>query len=309
MEIIDRYRGCLGGLAIGDALGTTLEFTRNPEPIDDLVGGGPFRLAPGEWTDDTSMALSLAASLVARRGFDATDQCERYVRWWRDGEMSVTGRCFDIGVTTARALGAFEHTLDPMSGPSGEHDAGNGSLMRLAPVPMAFAHDPEAAIRWAGESSRTTHGATEAVDACRYYAGLVVGALRGEARETLLSPAWSPVDGRWKEGALAPRVRAIAEGSFKHKARSQILSGGYVIESLEAALWGFHHAQDFRGGALAVVNLGHDADTCGAIYGMLAGAWFGWSGIPQGWRDKLAWRDTILGLADQLLALSTRAEA
>ena len=134
----ERYRGCLLGLAVGDALGTTLEFCRPGSftPITDMVGGGPFRLKPGQWTDDTSMALCLASSLTERGGFDARDQMERYVRWWREGYWSSTGRCFDIGNTTSAALSRFQKTGDPFAGSTDPHAAGNGSLMRLAPVPL-----------------------------------------------------------------------------------------------------------------------------------------------------------------------------
>jgi len=296
----DRFAGCLLGLAVGDALGTTLELTHQPVPIDDMVGGGPFHLLPGQWTDDTSMALCLAASLVEQGRFEAGDQMRRYLRWRDDGYMSVTGRCFGIGSTVGQALAKFARTNDPIAGSTAKHAAGNGSLMRLAPVPMAFADDPYAAIHWAGESSKTTHGAREAVDSCRYYAGLLVGALAGVDRETLLKSAWSPVAHLHEREPLAPKVLAIAQGSFKGKTRDQIASGGYVIESLEAALWALNLATDFRDGCLAVVNLGHDADTCGAIYGMLAGACFGRSGIPASWLAKLAWRDVLADYAARL---------
>ena len=105
MELRDRYRGALLGLAVGDALGTTLEFKRPGSfaPITDMVGGGPFGLKPGQWTDDTSMALCLAESLVECRGFDPVDQLRRYCRWYREGHLSSTGRCFDIGNTTRAA--------------------------------------------------------------------------------------------------------------------------------------------------------------------------------------------------------------
>src|SRR5437773_1164620 len=115
MERTERYRGSLLGLAVGDALGTTLEFKRPGtfEPIDDMVGGGPFGLQAGEWTDDTSMALCLAESLIECRGFDPNDQMKRYVRWWREGHLSSNGICFDIGNTVRRALVAFERSGKP----------------------------------------------------------------------------------------------------------------------------------------------------------------------------------------------------
>src|SRR5690348_11419095 len=105
LTLIDRYRGALVGLAVGDAVGTTLEFATPGtfEPITDMVGGGPFELLPGQWTDDTSMALCLAESLLHCGGHDPRDQMQRYVRWWREGHLSSTGRCFDIGRTVASA--------------------------------------------------------------------------------------------------------------------------------------------------------------------------------------------------------------
>ena len=205
----DRFRGCILGLAAGDALGTTLEF-KSPgtfEPIDDMIGGGPFGLRAGQWTDDTSMALCLATSLIECDGFDAMDQMRRYVRWRDEGYLSSTGYCFDIGNTVSGALDRFRRTGDPYSGSSAPYSAGNGSLMRLAPVPMYFAGDAEEAIDRSADSSRTTHQAAEAVDACRYFAGLLVGALHGEDKRTLLSAGYCPIRGLWDRVPLVDRIR------------------------------------------------------------------------------------------------------
>ena len=330
----DRYRGCLLGLAAGDALGTTLEF-RPPctfTLVHDIVGGGPFLLEPGQWTDDTSMALCLAASLVETAGFDPVDQMDRYVRWWREGYMSSTGDCFDIGTATVHALCLYENTREPYAGSDDPSTAGNGSLMRLAPIPMYFAKDPNEAIVKAAQSSRTTHGAREAMDACRYFAGLLVGALAGAGKETLLSPDYSSLDGQWDVDPLTGTIAEIAQGSFKRRnppgcfyletlpsltshLSEEALSAlnteqtdqdgpirgkGHVVRSLEAALWAFHRSANFRDGALLAVNLGDDADTTGAIYGQIAGAFYGVQGIPQEWMAKLTMRETITSLADGL---------
>lgn len=298
----ERFRGCLLGLAAGDALGTTLEFEEpgSFERLDDMVGGGPFELQPGQWTDDTSMALCLATSLVERDGFDPKDQMERYVHWWQQGYLSSKGRCFDIGTTVRTALTKFIEDGEPYAGSTDPQTAGNGSLMRLAPVPMYFAGDAAKAIDRAGDSSRTTHGAREAVDACRYYAGLLVGALRGVDRDTLLSPTYCPVEGLWEREPLAAKVTDIAEGSFKQRQPPEIRGGFYVIETIEAALWAFHHSENFREGALLAANLGRDADTTAAIYGQLAGAHFGVDGIPVAWREKLTMLEEMTSLADRL---------
>ena len=299
-----RLRGCLLGLAVGDALGTTVEFQRPGTftPVSDMVGGGPFGLKPGQWTDDTSMALCLAESLVTCKGFDPADQMRRYVRWWRQGHLSSTGTCFDIGNTVSDALAHFERTGEPLSGSTDPHSAGNGSLMRLAPVPMYFAHDPARAIELAAASSRTTHGAPAAVDACRYFAALLVGALRGASKDELLASRYTPVPGYWNDHPLVSKIDAIAAGSFKTRNPPDILGTGYVVQSLEAALWAFHRGSTFREGCLLAVNLGDDADTTAAIYGQIAGAHYGLSGIPKDWVETLAKRQTIEALLAKLVA-------
>ena len=212
MDRLSRYVGCLVGLAIGDALGTTLEFSKPGSfaPIDDLVGGGPFRLLPGQWTDDTSMALCLAESLIEKRGFDPVDQLTRYTRWFREGYLSSTGRCFDIGRTVRTALERFEETHEPYCGATDAFSAGNGSIMRLAPVPLFFANTPRKAIELAGASSKTTHGATEAVDACRYLAALIIAAIDGVDKEALLSDHFEPVSSLWNSAPLTAAIDTVA---------------------------------------------------------------------------------------------------
>ena len=306
MTTLDRYRGALLGLATGDALGTTLEFLNPGEfsPLTDMVGGGPFDLKPGEWTDDTSLALCLAESLVTQREFDPIHQLETYIRWYRNGHLSVKGRCFDIGITTAGALRRFEAQRQQYPGSTDSGSAGNGSLMRLAPAPLAFANNPAVAIYMAGQSSRTTHGAVECVDSCRYFAGLLLAALAGCSKSVVLSNDYEPAVKCWLEVPLSPKVEAIAAGSFKVKEPPEIRGSGYVIHTLEAALWAFHRTDNFRDGALAVVNLGEDADTTGAVYGQIAGAFYGAEGIPAEWREKLAMRELIEQRAGELLGLA-----
>lgn len=289
----DRFRGALLGLAVGDAVGTTLEFKApgSFQPIDDMVGGGPFDLSPGQWTDDTSMALCLAASLVEKRGFDPRDQMERYLRWWKEGYLSVTGHCFDIGTTVRSALLRFLSTGEPYSGSTDPNTAGNGSIMRLAPVPLFYSANARLAIEQAANSSRTTHGAATAVDGCRFLAALIVGALDGATKAELLSLDYCPL-------SLHPEIARVAAGSFKQEAPPR--GTGFVVDSLEAALWAFHHTADFREGCLKAANLGQDADTTAAVYGQLAGAFYGEAGIPVEWRERLAKSDLIVSLADQL---------
>ena len=300
---IDRYRGCLLGLAVGDALGAPLEF-REPgtfTPLTEMKGGGPFALELGQWTDDTSMALCLAESLIECNGFNEGDQVSRFIRWYREGHLSSTGRCFDVGNTVREALERYERTGEPFAGPTEPDRAGNGSIMRLAPVPLAFADTPCKGIHLSGKSSRTTHGAPAAIDACRLLGQMIISAVNGAEREDLVSGgSYRAPEGWTLEPPLVPEVRAVADGSFRRLAPPEIRGTGYSVKSLEAALWAFYNSSSFAEGALLAVNLGNDADTTGAVYGQIAGAFYGESGIPEKWKETIASHDLILEYADGL---------
>jgi ADP-ribosyl-[dinitrogen reductase] hydrolase len=310
-EIVDRFYGSLIGLAVGDAMGAPLEF-KSPgsfEPVNDMIGDGPHHLKPGEWTDDTSMALCLAESLIETGKFDPVDQLSRYLRWYRDGYLSVNDKCFDIGNTTREALMIFEETGEHYPGPENEYSAGNGSLMRLSPVPLFYMSNPKDAIEMSGKSSRTTHNHPLAVDACRYMGGLIQGALIGTSKEELLSERYSPVQGYWNKNTMAPEIEKVACGSFKRKEPPEIRGRGYVVKSLEAALWAFYKSNSFEEGCLLAINLGEDADTTGAIYGQLAGAYYGFSNIPYKWGKKLAKTDMIEIIIEKLLKSSNQVRS
>ena len=304
--MINRFLGCLLGLASGDAVGTAVEFSPRGTfaPVTDMTGGGPFGLQAGEWTDDTSMALCLAESLLERKGFDAHDQMERYCRWRREGYLSSTGVCFDIGSTVATALRKYEMTGEPFSGSMDPHTAGNGSLMRLAPIPMYYCEDLDQVAHFSEESSRTTHGAQEAVDGCRLFGVMVALALRGESKEGLLVRGHE-IAQRGRQ--FAPRIEQIATSGYKGKEADEIRGSGYVVESLEAALWCFHGTESFQDAILRAVNLGDDADTTAAVCGQIAGAYYGVGAIPATWLAKLAKKDQIERLADGLYLGSMRS--
>ena len=296
MDAEDRFRGCLLGLAVGDAVGATVEFKpRNAfPPLTDMVGGGVFALAPGQWTDDTSMALCLATSLIACNGFDAADQMRRYWAWYQDGYLSSTGRCFDIGNATRQALHRYHQTGDPFSGSTDPHSAGNGSIMRLAPVPMFYFADREQLLHYAGESSRTTHAAAECIDGCRLLAEVLHRALAGQSKEAILF-AGDPAL------VAAPSIREIARGGYQAKTEAEIQGTGYVVKSLEAALWCFLGTDSFAAAVLRAANLGDDADTTAAICGQVAGAYYGASAIPPHWLNQLTLRAQITTIAESLM--------
>ena len=295
MDLIDRYRGCLLGLAAGDAVGTTVEFRPRGTftPVTDMTGGGPFNLHPGEWTDDTSMALCMAYSLVSTPGFDARDQMERYWRWYQDGYMSSTGRCFDIGNATGEALHRYKETGDPFAGSTDPKTSGNGGIMRLAPVVLFYHPDREAVLHFAAESSRVTHASTECLEAARLLADVILRALREASKEDVLeASATKAIESR--------AIQSIARGDYQRKSEREIHGTGYVVRSLEAALWSFWQTDSYEGAILKAANLGDDADTTAAICGQVAGAFYGEEGIPAHWLQRLAMRDEIRNLADAL---------
>jgi ADP-ribosyl-[dinitrogen reductase] hydrolase len=282
----DRALGALIGLAVGDAVGTTLEFKSKPrEPlIDDLVGGGPFRLKRGQWTDDTAMALALADSLLADPTLDPGDLMSRFVDWHENGTYSCTGVCFDIGNTTRAALSHYKRTGEVLAGSTDPDSAANGALMRLSPVAVRHWSDRPTLRRVAGTQTRTTHGAAEAVEASLIFAELLADAIEGMPLPTILgTPAADRIKGGWR-------------GLHRNAVRGS----GYVVHSLQAAVWAVSRTASFRSAILLAANLGEDADTTAAIAGQLAGAVYGCSGIPAEWLAHLAWRDRIEGVATKL---------
>lgn len=322
-DSLDKAKGALVGLAVGDALGTTLEFTARKDGdmdyregrkvfpdhwLQDIEGGGPFNMPVGGWTDDTSMALCLAQSFIGRDGkVDHTDVMDRYLDWRTNGYMSHNGRCFDIGGTTSGALSRFRNDpLNHFAGSDNPMSAGNGSIMRLAPVPIRFHSDPLEAASQSGQSSKTTHGAQECVDSARYMGWLLATFIGKNDWEVgdLFGLECPFAD------SLAKKVKDIAGLGSRicQIGRNNISSSGYVIDSLKAAMWAFHRTSNFRDGAILVVNLGGDADTTGAIYGQIAGAYYGLEGIPAGWVKKTLWSDEIEYMAAKVFSFGEQTD-
>ncbi|QOI71830.1 putative ADP-ribosylglycohydrolase [Erwinia phage pEa_SNUABM_47] len=300
---LDRSIGALVGLAVGDALGTTLEFHQRDtyELLTDIVGGGPFQLNAGEWTDDTSMALCLGHSLLARYGFDAKDQLTRYCNWMNYGYMSSTGKCFDIGTTTKIALRDF---LQHGTLINNHHflDSGNGSLMRLAPITIfyntkeMYSEDFVELLKYSELSSSTTHAHQIPVQSCVAFSIMLNRAIHGYDKVDIID-----IDEPEKFGIFDENVKStISLGNILSKTRNTIKSTGYVIDSLEAALWCFITTDSFKEAVLLAANLGDDADTVAAITGQIAGAYYGINEIPTEWVNIITDSKEIITLAENL---------
>lgn len=301
----DKARGALLGLAVGDALGCTSEFMVPGEFMEfsDMDGGGVFSLKPGMWSDDTSLTLCLADSLLEKRVFDPRDQLDRYVRWLREGYRSSTGRAFDIGGITRQALTRYLATDMEYPGLVGEFEAGNGSIMRLAPVPLYFHNSStNELLSYCALSSRTTHAEPVCEEACQFMGLWIRDAIKqkgflglGEAR--LYIEAIEQFNGRRMQSDL----REVLKGERREESR-MIISSGYVVHTMDVALWALESTSSFEEGLVKVVNLGGDADTAGAVFGQLAGSLYGVDAIPTRWKNKVHLREEIEALASQLIA-------
>jgi ADP-ribosyl-[dinitrogen reductase] hydrolase len=298
--IVDRALGSLVGLAVGDALGTTFEAgsRRDPAIRLEMVGDGPHHLQPGQWTDDTAMALCLAESLIATGGrVKHRDLMETFGQWMTEGRNSCTGTAFDIGWTTRGSISEYLETDQPITGPTGRDGAGNGGIMRLAPAVLANLNQVDLAARAAVEQSRTTHGAPQCLEAADLMARIVHGLINADDPHQLPEKQ-SGV--RYAEREVAD----IAYGRYRDKPREAIRTTGYVIHTLEASLWSFSRHGSFENVLTEAINLGGDTDTTGAVAGQIAGAAYGLSAIPERWLTDLAWRDEIIARGRALIEVS-----
>ena len=298
--MLDRYKGSIFGLAIGDALGATVEFSTRKEDAPDVEmnGGGVFNLKPGEWTDDTSMALCMAQSIIEKDKFDIGDVATKFVAWMDNGYMSSNGKCFDIGNTTYSALSYFRF----YRAISGLNSPANGSLMRLCPIPLAFRENPRL-YQIAEESSIITHNNVLAIDACKYYSNLILKCFTRSNKTDILS-----YDRLFSKNITSPEFEYIIKRSFIGLEEKEFWNPtGYVIDTINAALWAFANSETFEDGLLKAVKLCGDADTVGAIYGQLAGTYYGFNKIPSNWINVIAKKELLETISIQLYEFSKRS--
>lgn len=312
-KIKNRFIGCLVGLAVGDAYGTTYEFksrTKMPSAEslpNEITGGGPFDMKPGEWTDDTSMALCLAESLT-EKGWAPHDQMYRYTKWWQEGYNSVKGECFDIGGATSSALRFYNETNGEFI--KNGQAAGNGTLMRLAPIPMFFycKDDCIYTLKRCADQSSMTHPSSQSIQCSMLMGAMINKILSGERDkmkilnfDTLLDDESKKMyEEMYKFYNCIPngRIEELKNVLYKDTPESLMSGDGYCVDTFEAALWAFVNTDSYVEGLKKVVALGDDTDTTGAVYGQIAGAYYGINGIP--WVEKVAWIDKIKQLAEDL---------
>lgn len=277
----DRVAGAFVGLAIGDALGAPVEFADRGtfEPVTSYRSGGRFNLPAGAWTDDTAMALCLAQSMIEKRTLDSGDLLNRFCDWAENGTNTSTGISVGIGQNTLRVLGDFRRNGYLEALPFGAKNDGNGSLMRLAPVSCFAKDDIEEAVALAGLQSRATHASRHAEECCQILAELLCHLIN----ETSLPSAISQTHKR----QVNSKISEMMHRNIVDESEDDIRSGGYVIDTLHAALWSNLTTDSFEGAVLRASNLGDDADTTAAVAGQIAGAMYGYSNIPKDLKDGL----------------------
>jgi ADP-ribosyl-[dinitrogen reductase] hydrolase len=302
----DRIRAGLWGVIIGDSLGVPVEFTdradRDADPVIGMRAFGSHNQPAGTWSDDSSLTLATADGLAA--GDDDRGIMGRFVRWLDTGAYTAHGNVFDIGNTTRRAIQNFSvmRVQPERCGGVHERDNGNGSLMRILPIAL-FAHgqsDANIAAR-AAQASCWTHAHPISQACCAWYAIAAAHLVRGEDWTAACAAATTVVRSM-TSGATATAMARILEGRLGEAPRSAIASSGYVVHSLEAAIWCLSRHVDYAGAVLAAVNLGHDTDTTAAITGGLAGVRVGMSGIPAEWLSAIQARDRVAGIIERFTA-------
>ncbi len=310
----DKVLGAIFGVAVGDALGVPAEFSERDalkeEPVEGMEGYGAHNQPPGTWSDDTSLTLCLVDSLC--NGYNLDDIATKFLMWYNEGLWTPHGEAFDIGDTTLYALENLSIGIAPrVSGGTDEYDNGNGSLMRIAPLIFYTYHmDLEERFKIVHEVSSITHAHPRALIACDYYVQYGIDLLNGKSKEDAYFHTNGIITEFFKEmpnfKQELKHYHKILEGKVWELPEHDILSHGYVVYTLEGALWSFINANNFKEAVLKAVNLGHDADTFGAVTGGLAGLYYGYESIPENWLNALAKKEEIENLLEKFYRFLTK---
>ena len=301
---MSREKGMLLGLAVGDALGANLEFTifHHSEITDDKVENMSDGMWPkGAWTDDTSMSLCLGNSLIEKGGYDSYDVMEKYIAWLYDGYCSYDNqKAGDVGIATSQAINQYRIYKIVGKDEKRGRRAGNGVLMRLAPVVLAIKTEAvENVARLARISARETHFCLEAEVTTEMFAIMLKTALSATEKSEVISAVEEYRPETARETYIDILSRVLPAEDLEYQSSLEDL-GGYSVDALKIAVWGFMNFDSFEEGLKAVIKLAGDTDTNGAIYGQLAGAFYGVEAIPKRWLDDLIRADEIAELAEKL---------
>lgn len=305
-DLLVKVKSVMIGHAVGDALGVPVEFCSREEldesPVTDMTGFGSYPVPAGAWSDDTSMTLAALDSL-SKGAVDYDDIMENFVRWCSEDAYTPTGEMFDIGRT---CLTAIRHYLATDGKPalecglSDEHSNGNGSLMRIHPfVLYAYAKNLPF-VEWLElikNGSSITHSHDRSKLGCLIYAFVLYHLLADQSRGAIEN-ALARAECHLRDCAEFSYYHRIFSSNFANLTREEIKSTGYVVDTLEAALWCLLTTKDYKSCVLKAVNLGDDTDTVAAVAGGLAGILYGYDSIPLEWRNTLIKREYIEAMCE-----------
>jgi ADP-ribosyl-[dinitrogen reductase] hydrolase len=302
--LMDKIYGCFFGGITGDALGAPVEFKSRDsfKKVTDMnLYNYNFDLPIGSWTDDTSMTLCLAHSLIKYLNVNKYDNLQRYKNWLNNGYMSVNGVCFDIGTTTICSINDFEINKNTIAIPNFKM-SGNGALMRLSPVVLFYVNNSvELCMEKCVESAITTHSSDICKDTARLLGCILHCILNNTLKENLVTKWQSIID----KNTICNELLSIYNGDFLQKTRLDIFSTGYAIHSLEASLFSFFKHDNYKDSVLFSVNLGNDTDTIACITGKICGAYYGIHDIPVEWLNKLAKKELLWNTINNLYSMSS----
>lgn len=347
--ITDQIFGCLVGFTTGDALGSALEFSDRDtlNLITEMEKNYLYDYPSGSWTEKTSELLCMLVSLNEKKGFSYDDFLKKFHDFISTGYHSPNDKIFEVNYfikTTGMKIGKFlkyRKTMPLIINPYDHHQTDSQPLLRIAPIVLKYYTHPTICLQHVKVATQLTHIAPVCVDACRFLASLMIGALIGVNKTTLLSDTFNLMDittygnmqyDRLDEDyvqhcsdtevtvvsvenpqihckstnqntflrSLFPAISKLQKGIYKTKQRQDIISDDQVINTLEAVLWAFHNSNNFEDGCVKAINLGLNASSIGAVYGQLAGIYYGYKQIPDRWVNKLQKKDYILSLCQNI---------
>ncbi len=306
-------RSMLLGLAVGDALGVPVEFMYRDElkenPVTGMRAFGTWRQPAGTWSDDTSMTVATMESLSRRKCVDFGDIAENFFRWYANEEFTATGKRFDIGNTTRASVVRYSRKLLPPTkcGASDENSNGNGSLMRILPAILyLFGTRGKIAadeLKLIHDFSALTHAHAISKISCGIYALITAQILSGKNVADAFKIGMSDAKTFYGDDADFQHFARLTDENFAALDEDEVSTRGYVIDTLEAAVWCLLNTDDYKSLALKAVNLGGDTDTVGAIAGGLGGLVYGVESIPAEWLETLKRRDWLEKIADDFAAV------
>lgn len=301
IKAIDRFKGSMLGLAVGDALGAPWEFQPIPKKgIADMVENDISRLRnikKGQWTDDTALALCIADALIKNKKIEYRAIMDNFVKWLFQGFMTPQGCSTGMGTTTMEAILDYNMTGNYFSGKEEAEKAGNGSIMRIAPLALFYTNKYDTSFICA-QSSLLTHATPECVEGCALLGKIISRCFYYKSKEDIL------FDGHWKYDFKEDHINSLIDGKWIKLNKEELRGSAYVIDTLQIAFWCFYHTSSFEDAVKTAVEIYGDTDTQGAVVGQIAGAYYGIESIPEKWLSQLAWRKIITKLAEQLYKIS-----